>query len=145
MRVHLWSENLALGIPEVDEQHKTILVALRELQLGLYNQLSVDEIAEKLVKIDEYREEHFATEEGLMLPYKDRLRTYEAHIRAHKDFSASVEKFFERFADEGVDMAEELFDALGTWLSNHINGLDREMSEELKALGAPYFKKDENV
>ncbi len=134
MRTYIWSDALSLGIPDIDAQHKEIFTALRELHLQLYDEVSVEELNEKLVQINQYRIEHFKTEETLMHAHKEHLLHYAEHIAAHREFDKGFEELVNRIPTEGSDIAREVYDFLGRWLYVHINGLDREMSEQLKNL-----------
>ncbi len=136
MKTYMWNDELALGLPEVDAQHKEILNALRDLQLQLRDQVSDEEITEKLLLINQYRVEHFRTEEKLMEPYKDQLTAYAEHVAAHRNFANGIDEFLLRFASEGTAIAEELYEYLGRWLHKHIIGLDKQMGEELAKLHA---------
>ncbi len=139
MKGFFWDDSLALGISDIDNQHKEFLTALRELQIELHGNVSTEAMIKKFQQVDYYRNIHFQTEETLMEPYKDTLPNYDKHIQAHKYFTENIDLLQFKFIQEGPEMARELFKFLGTWMYEHISTMDKQMSEELKKLNAPCF------
>ncbi len=131
MPTYLWNKNLNLGISDIDHQHKQLINALRELQIGLYDEVSLADVQRQLEDMAAYCVEHFGAEERLMEPYKDKLPSYNRHIAEHKAFCAATVGLQSKFEEKGAAVAEEIFRFLAQWLEQHIKGTDKVMCDEL--------------
>lgn len=79
-----WSETLALGIPEIDDEHKHFLELCEALEQSIREMVPVDEIAALCRLICDHSETHFANEEQL-LRNAGYAAAYASHFRAHVD------------------------------------------------------------
>ncbi len=50
---------------------------------------------------------------------------YDEHVLQHEKFVQAVDGFVQRFVNEKEDIAEDLYDFLGSWLNAHIVGMDK--------------------
>ncbi|KOR27636.1 hemerythrin, partial [Achromatium sp. WMS1] len=78
-----WSEEISVGVEEIDEQHKVLLNLINELNDAMQARRSHDVITSIINKLSEYTRIHFAVEESLMriLNYPD----YESHKAQHEE------------------------------------------------------------
>lgn len=76
-----WSDDLSVGIQEIDEQHKVLVGLLNELHTAISGHKGSAECRVILDRLAEYARAHFAVEESLMrvLGYPD----YENHNGPH--------------------------------------------------------------
>ncbi len=134
MPIYLWNKSLVLGITDVDSQHRQLINALRELQIGLYDEMSAEEVQRQLQNMVNYCAEHFATEEALMEPHKDSMKSYEKHLAEHAEFCNVAVRLQADFEEKGASIATDIFQFLANWLEKHIKGTDKDMCEELFVL-----------
>ena len=131
-----WSDDLLLGLGEVDQQHRMLVESQGQLEKALRANSPEQEVGAYLTDMLEYARIHFATEEELMRPYADRLTCYQTHLEQHREFVQLSLDLMERFRKEGSALGRELIALLGSWTANHIKVTDRTMRDELRVLCA---------
>jgi len=126
-----WSPDLAIGVPEIDVQHQEIFVRVAALVAAVDGGKSTEELAGTLAFLVSYVQEHFGSEEGLMLVYAYPLAT--DHRDQHRAFMRTVGMLRHRFELEGPSkgLREELETFLAGWLRDHIGGSDRALGRWL--------------
>jgi len=121
----VWTQDLSVGIPVIDNQHQRIVEYINQL-IDARQHSSREQVGEVLNQTVDYTLSHFAFEENLMeeagYPFIN------AHKKVHQLFVKRVADYQQRFA-MGEDIAEELLNTLRTWLINHIKNDDRDYSE----------------
>jgi hemerythrin-like metal-binding protein len=112
-----WDDSLSVGVEEIDQEHKKevdLINALHDAQ--------GDEQMTLLKELVEHTKKHFATEEKYFdkFGYEDS----EAHKAEHKAF---LDKAAQIGADveQGKELTEDIFDAVKTWLIDHIKSMDQ--------------------
>ena len=118
-----WTNDLSVGVKEIDEQHKIFLSILNDLCDISHKPHPTQEIASILKQLTAYASFHFATEER----YFDKFN-YEfskEHKEEHKKLLAKVNEFNERFVSEGDAILSELLDFLEDWLVGHLSEQDQ--------------------
>ncbi len=126
MKVHVWDEKYTTGEKEIDDQHRQLFLYLRELQLGLYGEITLDSLLGKIREFQNYGLTHFASEKKVMDQYAPLLPMYEDHIKEHDSFVKKTVEFAERIDTEGTPVAHELCEYIAKWLVNHIISMDLE-------------------
>ena len=125
-----WSSDLALGIDEIDDQHKVLIEILNDVYETV-NSGNRDE--KKLKKIIDgmlrYVNFHFVTEEMKMI--KTNYGDYKNHKAEHDAFVERALEFQAAFREGSSTLPEEMMNFLKEWLVNHIQGTDRQY--------VPYF------
>lgn len=127
-----WTPDLAVGVSEIDDQHRGLFEKANTLVSTLDTFAEPDEevrdrIEEALGALAEAVVRHFATEEK----YMTRLRCpeYAAHRDLHESFIddfASLKKDIERRAPAACCAAEIVERVLG-WFAEHIADSDRRL------------------
>ena len=119
-----WDDSLAVGIDEIDAQHKSIIALINELAA---HKKQPDEAAaaQALNFLRSYLHDHFELETELMLDmaYPD----LEAHRQQHELFVNHV-IFFEIEKEFGVvseQMLTDILDFLKDWFLSHIQLQDK--------------------
>jgi hemerythrin-like metal-binding protein len=113
-----WDVNLELGIAHIDEQHKSLVAILNEL-----NSLSnLDELKAIVMRLVTYAVEHFVSEDNYMWFKDDPNRAM--HNEEHKDFQRKVQAFAIRVIEGEYNLAPELSEFVHFWLYNHIATVD---------------------
>ncbi len=140
MRKFYWSEEYAVGIRILDEQHRRFFeIADKIIDLESKQNTTMDEllaVAEqnatrnKLLaaakELEAHAAGHLKTEED----YFDSLNypSAQLHVEAHNLFRKRVDNFLAMIADEnihGEDIAEEMASYCIFWLSDHILLMDK--------------------
>ncbi len=136
MRTFVWDVKYALGVAELDAQHKRLFAVLRELQLESYGDISGEDLADKISQMQCYCYEHFIAEESHMRMYTAQLPMLEEHIAQHENFLAVTNAFAIRAKVEGTQIAHEVCSYLGSWLVSHIYTMDKRTFAAIQALDA---------
>lgn len=118
-----WSEDLELGLSEIDSQHRWLVNATNELHAELSKgSPSPDQVASLLAGLADYTVNHFVTEEILFerfgYPYAA------AHHREHSHFVSAVKEWENRHSS-GETLGQEILVFLKEWLRYHIQKSDR--------------------
>lgn len=130
-----WRENLSVGIPEIDRDHRRLIDILNRLH---YMALAGDDRAAIGRVIDEvvaYTRDHFRREERLMreIAYPQALD----HQAQHRAFAERLAEEHARFyADPEGFSVEGFYDALADWLLVHVSAADSRLQPYVKALAA---------
>jgi hemerythrin len=124
-----WTEDLSVGIEEIDEQHRVLVGLVNRLYQGIIHQSSTALLQEVLNELIQYTVVHFAVEESLMRIFD--YPHYEEHKRAHQELTKQVIDLQMKFKAGKATISMELLTFLRKWLTNHIMGDDKKY--------APYF------
>lgn len=127
-----WSENFAIGIDIIDEQHKRLFEYFDEIELCIKtnDDTNIQAICKGLI---DYAISHNTFEESLMK--KAGYPILEAHHQVHEAFKTRAYSYLEK-VDSGTDpmkIARDIRTDIGLWLINHIKREDKHY--------APYVKK----
>ena len=125
----VWNPQFETGIPEIDTQHKRIVVLVNQMREAKLNK-DMNAVAAVITEMVDYTLSHFAFEEVLMEDAG--YRFLRAHKRVHDLFTQRIPEFQARFA-AGEDITEELHNMLSHWLDNHIRGEDQGYVKAIKA------------
>lgn len=112
-----WQNAYSLGIPEIDEQHKTLFELINKLWDALVKRSSIESQLLVIEGLEHYTIAHFAAEETLMRVIK--YPKLDAHKQTH-------DKFVQRIAEEktrllaGNGLSLDVLYFLKDWLVNHI-------------------------
>ena len=119
-----WTQNLAVGIPLVDEQHKMIFQRANEVARAIDEGQALKEVVKTLGFLIEYTHYHFSTEEKHM-----KINGYpelDSHQASHRELIKTLADLERDFTDEGAtfQLAAALKTFLINWLTRHIQGID---------------------
>jgi hemerythrin len=118
-----WSDNMSIGVPEVDEQHKQLLLLVNDTEAAVAAGASREDAAKALQRLCDYVVEHFATEEALMDP--DGYPEYDKHMSEHMECTNLALDFLQGLnEDKDVSLPEFLVFAQN-WIQDHILGTDQ--------------------
>lgn len=126
-----WSEALALGIEQIDKQHKILLDIMNELNDQILRGKNAEGSLMAVTRLESYTRQHFADEEALM------LQTGFPGLKGHKVVHSRFEDRLKSFAasDFGGEpgKALEMLSFLQDWLVDHILGQDLLFAHHYKA------------
>lgn len=119
-----WNTNLAVHIPEIDEQHKKLIALLNRSYVAVKQ--NEDQEAEKIIaELLDYAIFHFTAEEKLMK--ENHYIHYENHKQQHLEFLEELGKIHEKRRQKNPTALIDLFRFLNDWLVNHIIGMDQKV------------------
>lgn len=127
-----WIDDYALGIQEIDDQHRNLLAAFSSIECAIASLSSWSEIHFRIIHLKGLAKSHFEFEEALMrlFAYKETAE----HKGLHEQFLttlADIERASIHAPEEG-DLCQRLAD----WFRNHMFVCDRGYVEHIRA-GAP--------
>jgi hemerythrin len=119
----------AIGIAEIDAQHRLLLSILAKLEQSSGKGYSYDAARDALSELTSYANMHFAIEESLMRMH--RYPDLPAHVAEHQGLRRQLAAFQQRLLD--ADIATQLHRFIESWLANHIDVTDRKYVPHLLA------------
>jgi len=125
-----WGRRLALGMPEIDKQHKELVSMVNELHRAMKMKMGSREAGAILTRLAEYTVYHFGYEEELFDAhgYPDTAH----HKKIHEDLVAKVVAFTKDFEQGRAAISMDLMQFLTDWLKNHIMKTDKAYAPFLK-------------
>jgi hemerythrin-like metal-binding protein len=130
-----WTEEMATGIPAIDNQHRFLVETLQDANEKLLNDRDgylLDKIAKDLLG---YAITHFETEEKLMQRYgydKSFPDDAKSHIHEHREFSKKVVDICDQLREGNRVSRIEVLTFLNNWLYNHILDIDQKYGNFLR-------------
>lgn len=129
-----WTENLAVGINTIDEQHKTLFEKANQMFEAGKNGKSKEVIAEILDFLTEYTQKHFSDEEKYMrsINYPE----YDLQKNAHAGFIAELEKIKKDYQESGgsIVLIINANQMIVDWLTKHISYEDKKIGKYASSL-----------
>jgi hemerythrin len=135
-----WSDDLSVGIEEIDDQHKVLVDLINEMHDAIHQRHGSEVVRDVLTKLAEYTKIHFVVEESLMriLGYPD----YEAHKAQHEKLIQAIQELQHKVETGKTSIGFELMHFLKVWLTKHIMESDMNYSGFFLQSGAkPKLKK----
>jgi hemerythrin len=129
-----WSDELSVGIEEIDEQHKVLLRLINQMHTAIHKRHGSEAVSTILAELIEYTRIHFAVEESLMriLNYSG----YAEHHDQHQELLEHVIQLQKKLASGKTAISFELMHFLKKWLTRHILEEDMLYSGFFLAAGA---------
>lgn len=112
-----WSDQLDIGLDEINRQHKVLLHLVNELYHLLKHNYGLSSIKRVVQGLIDYTANHFSYEETLF-DQIDYVHTKE-HVNKHHELVNQVLDF-QRRVEKGEDIGDELMAFLKGWLVHHI-------------------------
>jgi hemerythrin len=127
-----WTQDLAVGVKIIDEQHKEIFRRVDALLEACKAGKGKEAVGGMLTFLEEYIMEHFTAEEAIQKQYA--YPSYKTHKQEHERFIKSVEALKKKFEKEGPSLMTvlETNTTVVDWLVKHIKKVDMELGAYLK-------------
>ncbi len=127
-----WTQDLAIGIRAIDEQHRDLFANIAALRDSMRLGNSSGAVA-TMRFLERYVHDHFTAEERWM-----EAADYPAladHRAQHQLFTAEFRRRMADFKARGptASLVIELSDWLGEWLRDHVSKVDVKMGQYLRA------------
>ncbi|WP_456381692.1 bacteriohemerythrin [Persephonella sp.] len=128
-----WSEELELGIPEIDQQHRKLVEMLNEFYTELEEGHQKEAVEHFLKNLEDYLHYHLDYEEKFMeekgFPETDN------HKKVHQMFKNLYAEEKQRYLEGDSKALRELVAFTFSWLFSHIMKTDKKYAEYLKERG----------
>lgn len=128
-----WSDDLSVGIHEIDDQHKKLIGLIN----GLHDAMKAGQAKQALEKtlndLADYAVYHFRTEETYMKKFG--YPEFASHKLLHSAFVKKVTDFQADFRAGKLGLSMDLMHFLRDWLTTHIKGTDRQYTALFKKNG----------
>lgn len=127
-----WTEDLLVGVEEIDSQHKELVVRTNNLFDAMKLGKGRQEIGELVTFLERYAVMHFGLEERYMATYE--YPDSPVHKTKHTKFVEEFSAIKSRFASEGpaADLVVSVHAFLTDWLLDHIRTVDKLLGVFLK-------------
>jgi hemerythrin len=122
-----WKDSFALGIPQIDKQHRELCDQVDKLFEACSKGKGSDEVLKTLNFLEQYTVKHFADEEAFQ--QKVRYPGYVQHKAKHTEFIKTVTKLKSEATAQGVNvsMVIKINQTISDWLISHIKAVDSEL------------------
>ena len=128
-----WDEKYAVGISEIDQQHKRLIQMINDLHEALVAKRGQQALADIVGRMVDYTAYHFSTEESLMK--NNGYPQYGSHKHEHEGFAAKALELKQRVDMKSFVLTLEVLQFLREWLSNHILVNDKKYAPFLIGAG----------
>lgn len=130
-----WDESLSIGVPPIDEQHKTWIKCLADVSAAVELVQGPQRIAEALGFLLDYTNTHFATEEKAMADHQ--YAGLADHRAKHEQLRKTLADLEEEYKEDGAThiLAESIGKFMATWLVTHIKEVDLKFGSFLREKG----------
>jgi len=132
MELIKWTDDYSLGISEVDNQHKGLVILINELFSLMTKGKSKDHLVEIFDHLTDYTQKHFMVEEMMMEKYN--YPDLEQHKSEHQKFIDQLHVFKSDFKTEKVTLSLEVLNFLKDWLLNHISITDKKYTPHIEKM-----------
>jgi hemerythrin len=127
-----WTEDLAVGVMAIDDQHKELFERINQLLEACHQSKGREVVGETINFLEDYVISHFSREEEYMQKYG--YPDYLKHKGYHTEFIKSLKELKARFEAEGpgthiIIMTNRV--VVG-WLNSHIRNVDKLLGDYLK-------------
>ncbi len=117
-----WSDELAVGLGQVDDHHQALAAMLNRLHRAGQRGAPKDEVLALLSEIRRAAVLHFQQEEELI--DQGSAEGIE-HALCHRRLLADMDRMIADYRDDCSDIAESVAEYVKFWLLDHISGFDR--------------------
>ena len=128
-----WSDNFAVNIKEVDNQHRKLLGLVNQLFDAMSVGKGKDVLGTVLTELINYTVYHFSTEERLFKQYG--YPEFEKHKKEHDDLTRQATELKEAFDSGNKLITIDVMNFLRDWLNVHILQEDRKFGPFLNKKG----------
>jgi hemerythrin-like metal-binding protein len=125
-----WNSNLEIGITEIDDQHRQLVILLNKLFNAMKSGSGRRILSDVFAELESYAIDHFTAEEALMAQYA--YPEEDKHRAAHAEFKTKIETLkqeSEMNDQNGLTIPVLLF--LRQWLTDHIANTDQGLGDYL--------------
>lgn len=133
MHIIEWSNDFALGIDEIDGQHRALVGMINALDASTHGDSGPDVMRGLLAGLNDYVRDHFAFEERLMAGGGCTVDFVTRHCGEHAYFRSVLRDLTLDYESGRRSITIPLIEYLVHWLLHHIVVVDRAMAQQLNA------------
>lgn len=133
MQIIQWTKEFALGIDEIDEQHRVLVDMINALDASTHDGADPDTMGRLLMRLGDYVRDHFGFEERLMAGGGCAAELVTRHCGEHTYFRSVLKDLTADFESGRRSITVPLIEYLVHWLLHHIVVVDRAMVHQLNA------------
>ena len=138
-RKTVWQDSYAVGVKEIDDQHKMLLAILNDLNRAIADARGERRLHQLLwnnfERLNEYAAFHFMSEEKLMQAHLSADAAMARHIAQHRQYWVAIDGFKQRTRQNEAGILPQLAEFLNNWWLDHIQVTDAQLGRELNARG----------
>ena len=127
-----WSEDYKVNVATLDEQHKTLLSLINDLDSRLKGD-NQEDISFIITELNAYALYHFAAEERLLSRFG--FPELNAHRSEHREFELKIYEFRSQFMNNDPNLPFKVKEFLENWIIDHIKRKDKKYSQFLNNNG----------
>ena len=132
MKTLEWSNDLSVGVQEIDDDHKNMIKYYNDLFSACFASTGPEVVLETLEKLIEYTKCHFQREEGLMV--KEGYPGLAEQRHEHEDLVRTVEAVQKKTkSDPNHEFSNDVLGFVGSWIRNHILESDLALARYIRA------------
>ena len=128
-----WNDSYAVGVAEIDEQHKRLFDMINRAEAAAEGQGDAGVLSELIMDLNAYARSHFALEGRLMRDHD--YPDSDAHLEQHAEFAKRTMPFQDSGLDNDALDPAGIFQYLADWLKHHILETDMELGRFLNEKG----------
>jgi len=133
MRTIKWSDDLSVGIEEIDEDHQKLVKYLNDLFAACSVGQGPAVLRETLCQVQRYTREHFAHEEDYMR--KVGFVDLQSHRTLHAELISELDDLIDEFEHNADhDLSNKTMQFLEDWLLHHILIEDKKIGRHTGAI-----------
>lgn len=127
-----WRESYAIGIKEIDDQHKQLFEAIDKLFSACTLGQGKEEVGNTLKFLEEYTIVHFTDEQKLHIKHNYPERV--THRKIHDNFLKEFGGLKKQFDEEGASVlfVSTVNKTVLDWLIKHIGSMDKAFAAYVK-------------
>jgi hemerythrin len=133
MALLTWSDKFSVQVRQFDEEHKQLMNLINQLHDAMKTGQGKEVIGDVLKGLITYTQNHFAAEERLMKAHG--YPAYGNHKKEHNNLTMKVLDFQKGFTEGSALLSQTVMTFLKEWLTNHIQGVDKEYGPFLNGKG----------
>ncbi len=115
-----WDDDLSVGVPSIDDQHKQLIALTNSLFQAILEGRGFVVLMDILNELAEYAVTHFDYEEKLMKAYGYPEAELKAHICEHDALKEQVAEYIEKCTAHEVALDVKVFNFLRDWTTDHL-------------------------
>lgn len=129
----VWSEELSVGVKQIDDQHKALIQAVNDLFEACSEGKGRKKIADTMEFLQNYVVLHFGEEEKQQQHYG--YPDYPNHKKLHADFVNSFLVYKKQLETEGptISLVAKFNSFVSNWLIYHISKEDKKIGQYIKS------------
>jgi hemerythrin-like metal-binding protein len=130
MRLFQWSKSHSVYVPEMDAEHRALILLGKELHEAAESGAGSDVLRQCVRALIASLEDHLSHEEHLMRT--SRYSSFEWHKRQHDGARRQLKHFASRIEGGDTEAPAQLLEYLSSWLRDHTGVTDRLFAAHLR-------------